>query len=396
MNLAGNQITEIPPEIGFLTGLTECFLNSNKIETIPEEIGFLTSLTILHFQSNHISSVPCQIGYATGLKQLYMEDNPIKNPPRNIFKKELSELLVYFRDIFNRNELCYKNKAIVLGGTHSGKAKLINELTKKRNVRLWGNSNIIVTHWTPKVKHPLLNPTAEMEICFLDCDKETHTKNNLFANHLANQDAAIFIVVVDLRKTESHIPHSFISCAKLTPNLVFIVGTFCDEVSSAHAQQVLEDCRSKYDGLANVEVKAVVATSSSKSNSMKAFREKLIDLNLRQYPGISVDQGVVLLTGMLLRCSEACVEYLSHAEFKRLAALNGIITKDKLKSGKALLRKWGVIHLHESCPDRVILSPSWLLSHLQKKQILNRSKFIASKSPSPQSKRRSVIGLHKS
>ncbi|MEA3324993.1 MAG: leucine-rich repeat domain-containing protein, partial [Euryarchaeota archaeon] len=48
LDLQGNYLTTLPPEIGKLTSLTTLNLSYNPLTALPPEIGELTSLTTLH------------------------------------------------------------------------------------------------------------------------------------------------------------------------------------------------------------------------------------------------------------------------------------------------------------------------------------------------------------
>ena len=60
LGLDGNQISELPTELGTLTGLTLLFLNDNAITALPTDIGALTGLTVLRLQDNQLTGVPAE------------------------------------------------------------------------------------------------------------------------------------------------------------------------------------------------------------------------------------------------------------------------------------------------------------------------------------------------
>jgi small GTP-binding protein len=91
--LDSNQITAIPEAIGKLTNLTELWLNSNQITAIPEAIGKLTNLTGLWLSSNQITAIPEAIGKLTNLTWLRLDSNQITAIPEAIGKlTNLTEL----------------------------------------------------------------------------------------------------------------------------------------------------------------------------------------------------------------------------------------------------------------------------------------------------------------
>ena len=73
-------IGEIPPEIGYLTNLTELRITNNNQITgeIPPEIGNLTKLTHLELFNNQITGeIPVEIGNLTNLDQLILFGNQL-------------------------------------------------------------------------------------------------------------------------------------------------------------------------------------------------------------------------------------------------------------------------------------------------------------------------------
>ena len=72
LDLSKLGLTELPPQIGNLTNLTELRLNSNQITVIPEAIGNLTNLSELWLHSNQITDIPEAIGNLTNLTQLLL------------------------------------------------------------------------------------------------------------------------------------------------------------------------------------------------------------------------------------------------------------------------------------------------------------------------------------
>ncbi|MEA5465216.1 COR domain-containing protein [Leptothoe sp. PORK10 BA2] len=80
----GNQLSALPPEIGQLTSLTSLYLSSNQLSALPPEIGQLTSLTSLYLSSNQLSALPPEIGQLTSLTSLYLSSNQLSALPPEI------------------------------------------------------------------------------------------------------------------------------------------------------------------------------------------------------------------------------------------------------------------------------------------------------------------------
>jgi len=74
-------LTELPPEIGLLTGLTALNLTGNRLITLPPEIGLLTGLTVLNLMGNRLITLPPEIGQLTALTNLDLRGNDLSTLP---------------------------------------------------------------------------------------------------------------------------------------------------------------------------------------------------------------------------------------------------------------------------------------------------------------------------
>lgn len=69
LQMTGNELENLPDEIGDLANLEFLVVNRNKLTTLPDGIGKLQKLQLLYADSNQISQIPPQIG---ALKRLYV------------------------------------------------------------------------------------------------------------------------------------------------------------------------------------------------------------------------------------------------------------------------------------------------------------------------------------
>ena len=84
LDLSRRELTELPPEIGNLTNLTELNLSSNQLATLPPEIWQLTKLIVLDLQNTKLATLPPEIGNLTNLTELKLSCNPLVTLPPEI------------------------------------------------------------------------------------------------------------------------------------------------------------------------------------------------------------------------------------------------------------------------------------------------------------------------
>ncbi len=89
LDLEGERIERLPPEIGRLTGLRRLrvggeLFNPNPLQTLPAEIGQLVNLTELDLSHNQLTAVPPEIGQLLNLTQLDLRGNQLTAVPSEI------------------------------------------------------------------------------------------------------------------------------------------------------------------------------------------------------------------------------------------------------------------------------------------------------------------------
>ena len=86
LELSGNLLTTVPLEITKLTNLTDLWLDNNEITSVPPEIEKLTNLRVLILAHNHLASLPPEITKLTNLTSLYLSGNQLTSLPPEITK----------------------------------------------------------------------------------------------------------------------------------------------------------------------------------------------------------------------------------------------------------------------------------------------------------------------
>jgi len=81
LNLKHCSLSVLPKEIGQLKSLHNMNLDYNEIETIPVEVAELLELEELHLRHNHLRELPVALAHLAKLRALDIEENEITTLP---------------------------------------------------------------------------------------------------------------------------------------------------------------------------------------------------------------------------------------------------------------------------------------------------------------------------
>lgn len=86
LDLSGNSLCSLPSEIGQLSELTWLYLGNNKLESLPREIKQFQKLSLLNLSENNLKGLPFEIGHLKELTELDLSSNKLSSLPKGILK----------------------------------------------------------------------------------------------------------------------------------------------------------------------------------------------------------------------------------------------------------------------------------------------------------------------
>ncbi len=138
LHLNHNQLSELPTEITQLTNLTTLVLNHNQLSELPAEIGQLADLTTLDLSYNRLSKLPAEIGQLANLRTLDLNHNQLSELPA-----EITQLVNLTTLVLNQNQLSELPAEITqlvnlttLHLNHNQLNELPTEITQLKNLKM--------------------------------------------------------------------------------------------------------------------------------------------------------------------------------------------------------------------------------------------------------------------
>jgi internalin A len=141
IDISLNQLTSLPPEVSELKNLTKLEIYSNQLTSLPPEISELKNLTRLEISGNQLTSLPPEISELKNLAQLNISGNQLTSLPLDILELDLkiewedrwNSRAIYLRDNPFENppvEIVKKGREAVLDYFKSleGEQKPLNEV----------------------------------------------------------------------------------------------------------------------------------------------------------------------------------------------------------------------------------------------------------------------------
>ena len=107
--LGGNQIEDVPHEVGQLRGLLSLNLSSNKITVLPRELDQLTSLESLLLHHNKLHFLPKSIIHLENLLELSLRNNPLIHKFTLNMGREIPTLVELCCYVIKKNHIPYRH-----------------------------------------------------------------------------------------------------------------------------------------------------------------------------------------------------------------------------------------------------------------------------------------------
>jgi nucleoside phosphorylase len=100
LDLTHNELPDLPPEIGELTELTSLNVMSNRLKSLPHEIAGLVRLNSLGLSFNRVTTLPAEVAGLVRLKSLDLSHNEMKAlPPEVGLLTSLESLTLYYNHL---------------------------------------------------------------------------------------------------------------------------------------------------------------------------------------------------------------------------------------------------------------------------------------------------------
>jgi internalin A len=194
LNLSKNRLTVLPTEIGQLTNLTVLSLGNNQLTALPKEICQLTNLEKLSLYNNRLTTLPPDICKLTKLKYLTLDDNPLTSPPMEIAEKGIDAIRQYFAWIEQGDQPLNEVKIILVGEGAAGKTSLVKKLLGEAFDKDEDTTHgISIRGWQPN------NGSKQIKVNIWDFGGQEimHATHQFFLSR-----RSLYVLVLDGRKDE--------------------------------------------------------------------------------------------------------------------------------------------------------------------------------------------------
>ncbi len=97
LNLANNELANLPSELSLMTELKLLILSGNSFSVVPSVLTTLEDLTELDMSGNFLAKLPAQLGFLRKMRKLSVEDNPLKEPPLEVARRGMQAIIKFLK-----------------------------------------------------------------------------------------------------------------------------------------------------------------------------------------------------------------------------------------------------------------------------------------------------------
>jgi len=367
LELYNNQLTVLPPEIGQLKLLTMLELWGNQLISLPPEIGQLTKLIKLGLYNNQLKSLPPEIGKLNQLIVLELWENQLTSPPPEIINQGTAAILSYLQaQLQYKPQKQWVSKLIVVGEGGVGKTSLLRALRGKAF-----NSEESTTHGIEIQKLAVTHPsevgvTMQLNTWDFGGQEIYHATHQFF---LTNR--ALFLLAWQARQgiQAGKLYYWLDTLTALAPDSpILLVATHIDE---REAELSLAELRRHYP-----QILGLCEISSKTGQGIEALRQSIAQAaaKLPLMGEIWPTTWLKLANGLRAKTAK----YLSPQALRKLMTELGIEN-----SKQPILIQWlhelgSILYFQDSqeLNDFVILKPQWVSENISK--VLESTEVITS------------------
>lgn len=164
LNLNDKKITYLPESIRFLSNVKALGLGGNNLIDLPEELGLMHNLEMINLSGNKFQEIPTIIEKLTNLKQIVYAGNNVNRIPEIFFMfNQLTELDMSFNRLKEIPSTIEQMKTLEkLYLSYNSIGKIPDPVKKLRNLRILDvshNQLVELPHWIGEKHYTIINLT---------------------------------------------------------------------------------------------------------------------------------------------------------------------------------------------------------------------------------------------
>jgi internalin A len=357
LNLHSNQLSSLPAEIVQLLNLRSLYLYNNQLSSLPPEIVQLVNLRSLYLYNNQLSSLPGEIRQLLNLKKLDLWRNPLPIPPEILGAKEswrdpgdVNEILDFYFRVQDPKETepLYEAKFLIVGEGGAGKTSLANKI-QNENYQLQPNEKS--TQGIEVIRWHFTQPNGKdfrVNIWDFGGQEIYHQTHQFFLTK-----RSLYALVADTRKENTDFYwwlHVVELLSKNSPVLIIK-----NEKQDRQYEVNERELRGKFTNL-----EKVLATNLATNRGLPEIKKAIQDYISRlPHVGTPLPKLWVRVRSALENYSR---NYISYYEYENLCRVNNLTDRQDMLRLSRYLHDLGVcLHFQDDSTLKhyVILKPEW-------------------------------------